>query len=182
MLETIREYGLERLEASDEGDTVRARLAAYYVAFAERYELAELLPGGDRVLALLDAEQANVRVALVWLEQRGDAGSFLRLAASLGFFWSEQGYYHEGRGWLEHALAQGGDSAAATDRAKALVALGHIDAYQGVNHDAVRRLGEGLAGCRKQGDAFYETKAPCISTVMEVGSRRRRRRRGRRRC
>jgi non-specific serine/threonine protein kinase len=158
MLETIREYGLERLEASNEGDAVRARLAAYYVAFAERYELAELLPGGDRVLALLDAEQANVRVALVWLEQRGDTGSFLRLAASLGFFWSEQGYYHEGRGWLERALAHGGN-AAATDRAKALVALGHIDTYQGANQDAVRRLGEGLAGCRNQGDAFNETNA-----------------------
>jgi predicted ATPase/DNA-binding CsgD family transcriptional regulator len=158
MLETIREFGLEQLEVSDEGDAVRARLAAYFVAFAERYELAELLPGGDRVRALLDAEQANVRVALVWLEQRGAAGAFLHLAASLGFFWSEQGYYHEGRAWLERALALDGETALA-DRAKALVALGHIDTYQGANHDAVRRLGEGLAGCRNQGDAFYETNA-----------------------
>ncbi len=158
MLETIREYGLEQLEASNEGDAVRARLAAYYVAFAERYELAELLPGGDRILALLDAEQANVRVALVWLEQRGAAEAFLRLAASLGFFWSEQGYYHEGRAWLERALAHSGNAAAA-DRAKALVALGMIEAYQGAHRDAVAHHSEGLAGCRHQGDAFYETNA-----------------------
>jgi non-specific serine/threonine protein kinase len=158
MLETIREYGLEQLEASNEGEATRARLAAYYVAFAERYELAELLPGGDLVLALLDAEQANLRVALVWLEQRGDIGALLCLAASLGFFWSEQGYYHEGRAWLERALAHVGNSAA-TDRAKGLVALGLIELYQGANREAVTHFGEGLAGCRNQSDAFYETNA-----------------------
>ena len=68
MLETIREFAEERLVASGEAEAVRKRHAAYFMAFAERYELAELLPDGDQVLALLEAEHANLRAALAWLE------------------------------------------------------------------------------------------------------------------
>ena len=74
MLETIREFAEERLEASGEAEAIRERHAAYFLAFAERYELAELLPDGDRVLALLEAEHANLRVALAWLEERDEPG------------------------------------------------------------------------------------------------------------
>ncbi|MGH2616235.1 MAG: helix-turn-helix domain-containing protein, partial [Thermomicrobiales bacterium] len=120
--------------------------------------LAKLLPDGDRALALLEAELANLRVALAWLEERGDAAAFLRLAGSLGHFWSVQGHYHEGRGWLQRALAQGGATSAA-DRAKALVALGMIEAYQGADAEALTHLGEGLARCRMEGDRFHEATA-----------------------
>ena len=102
---------LERLEASGEADAIRHAHAAYFLAFAERYELAELLPDGDQVLALLEAEHANLRAALAWLEERGEAGPFLRLAAALGRFWSGQGHYQEGRDWLERALAHDGAAA-----------------------------------------------------------------------
>ncbi len=73
MLETIREFALERLAASGEAETVRQRHAAYFLALAERYELAELLPDGDQVLALLEAEHANLRAALAWLEEAGES-------------------------------------------------------------------------------------------------------------
>ena len=157
MLETIREFAEERLVASGEAEAVRKQHAAYFMAFAERYELAELLPDGEQVLALLEAEHANLRVALAWLEDSGEPGPLLRLAAALGRFWTGRGYYQEGRDWLERALAH--DGAAAADRAKALVALGMIQIYQGANREAEPRLTEGLAGCRALGDALHAVLA-----------------------
>ena len=151
MLETIREFAEERLAASGEAEAARTQHAAFFCAFAEQYELAELLPDGDQVLALLAAEHANFRAALAWLEERAEAGAYLRLTASLGYFWSEHGYYQEGRDWLERALANAVNLARA-DQAKTLVALGMIEIYQGAYRDAEPRLAEGLAGCRDQGD------------------------------
>ena len=87
----------------------------------------------------------------------GETGALLRLAAALGRFWTGRGYYQEGRDWLERALAH--DGAAAADRAKALVALGMIQIYQGANQEAEPSLTEGLAGCRALGDALHAALA-----------------------
>ena len=157
MLETIREFAEERLVASGEAEAVRKQHAAFFLGFAERNELAELLPDGDQVLALLEAENANLRAALAWLEETDTAGALLRLAAALGRFWTGRGYSQESRDWLERALAD--DGAAAADRAKALVALGVIQIYQGANREAEPSLIEGLAGCRVLGDALHAVLA-----------------------
>ena len=157
MLGTIRDFAGERLVASGEGEAVEGRHAAHFLAFAERYELAEALPDGDRVVALMEADHANLRGALAWFAAGERDGALLRLAASLGRFWAGQGHYREGRGWLERALAQG--TTAPLDRPKALVALGMIAAYQGAIRDAETHLAEGLAGCRASGDALNEATA-----------------------
>ena len=157
MLETIREFAEEQLVASGEAEAVRKRHAFYFMDFAERYELAELLPDGDQVLALLEAEHANLRAALAWLEDTDKRGALLRLAGALARFWTGRGYSQESRDWLERALAY--DGAALADRAKALVALGVIQIYQGANREAETRLIEGLAGCRALGDAVHEVLA-----------------------
>jgi non-specific serine/threonine protein kinase len=157
MLETIREFGLERLAASGEEVPICRAHAAYFLALAERWELADLLPEGDRVLALLEAEQANLRAVLGWLDEAGDPASLVRLTAALGRFWIAQAHYQEGRFWLERALARG--SGAAAHRAKALDHLGMIETYQGTNRAAETHLREGLALCREQGEAFYAARA-----------------------
>ena len=158
MLETIRDFAQEQLAASGEEGVIGDRHAVFFAAFAERHDLAELLPGAGQVLALLDAEQANLRVALARLAERGEAAVFLRLAAALGHYWGEQGHYHEGRLWLERALAQAG-SAATADRAKALVALGMIEAYQGGFEEAAAHLTEGRVASQDQGAPFTEATA-----------------------
>ena len=158
MLEMIREFADEQLQASGEAEVMRARHAAYVVAFAAQHELADLLTDGEWVLALLEAEHANVRAAMAWLQERGEAGAFLRLVAALGLFWGEQGHYREGRAWLERALAHTGAGAAA-DRAKALAALGQILIYQGAYADADEILAAGLAACRQHGETFHEANA-----------------------
>jgi non-specific serine/threonine protein kinase len=157
MLETIREFAEERLLASGEAEAVRTWHAAYFTAFAERYELAELLPDGERARSLLEAEHANLRAALAWLAAGAECGRLLRLAVALGSFWAGLGYYQEGRDWLERALLCG--DVAAIDRAKALVALGMIQVYLGAYQDAEIRLTEGLAGCRALGDMLHAALA-----------------------
>lgn len=157
MLETIREFGLERLAASDEAIPARRAHAAYFLTLAEPRELADLMPEGDRILALLEAEQANLRAVLEWLDEAGEPAPFVRLAAALGRFWIAQVHYQEGRYWLQRALARGGG--AAVDRAKALNRLGMISVYQGANREAEIHLREGLALCREQGDAFHTAQA-----------------------
>jgi non-specific serine/threonine protein kinase len=150
MLETIREFAEERLMASGEAEVIRQRHAAYFLAFAERYELAELLPDGERARNVLEAEHANLRAALAWLDAGDESGLFPRFAATLGHFWTGLGYYQEGRNWLERALDHG--DAAAADRAKVLVALGMTQVYQGARREAETRLTEGLAACRALDD------------------------------
>jgi DNA-binding CsgD family transcriptional regulator/tetratricopeptide (TPR) repeat protein len=158
MLETIRDFAREQLAASGEEELIRERHAAYFGVFAAQYELAGFLPEPSEILALLEAEHANLRVTLAWLASRDDAQAFLRVAAALGHFWVEQGHYHEGRGWLERALAHPG-ATAMVDRATALEALGMIEAFQGATRAAVMHLTEGLAACRDQDAAFTAANA-----------------------
>lgn len=158
MLETIRDYAAERLLESGEDERMRQRHAAYFMDFVARHEFAELSPAGAQALAALEAEQTNLRLTLDWFARRGDASSFLQIAASLGHYWSEEGHYHDGRDWLERALAQP-DASNLADRAKALVALGMIESYQGEMVEAIVHLANGLDACQGQGDPFTEANA-----------------------
>ena len=117
MLETIREYALERLAASGEAAEMRQRHADNYVALAER--TAPELYGHGLVawFVRLEAEHDNMRAALAWsqAEERG-AGIRLRLPLALWRFWLVRGYPAEGRQWLRRAFSAG-DGASASTRA-----------------------------------------------------------------
>ena len=118
LLETIREYGLE--EASGQLDDSRARHAAYYVAFAER-----AASGPD--LGLLAEEHDNVRAALAWALERGDADVALRLAAAAWPYWHQRGHLGEGSGWLVAALdLPGAEAVAAGVRVAALIGAARL--------------------------------------------------------
>jgi len=130
MLETIREYGLERLAASGEDTWVRERHAAYYVALAERADQGLGGPGQLGWLRRLEEEHDNLRAALRWSLEREDAETGLRLVGALWLFWHTHGHLSEGRAWLERALSVGGESAPAM-RAKALNRVGWIALFQG---------------------------------------------------
>ena len=67
MLETVREYGLERLEASTEGGTIRQRHAAYFGTVAERVRLVCEGPDEIQWVMMLEVEHDNFRAALEWL-------------------------------------------------------------------------------------------------------------------
>ncbi|CAA9549561.1 MAG: hypothetical protein AVDCRST_MAG59-1625, partial [uncultured Thermomicrobiales bacterium] len=129
MLETVSEYGLERLAASGEEEAVRAAQAARMLALAEASGAVPGLPASAAWLNRVEAESANLRLALAWAIERRDAETGLRLAAALAPVWLGRGPYVEGRAWLERALGLGVGPTAA--RVVAQVALARILLLQG---------------------------------------------------
>jgi non-specific serine/threonine protein kinase len=128
MLETVREYGLERLAASGDEAAIRDRHAAWCLALAEAAEPELLGPEQVGWLDRLEVEHPNLRAALVWMTVH-DPDLALRLSGALPQFWRIHGHLSEGRDALERALAAGEGTPAA--RAKALVALALVQYSQG---------------------------------------------------
>jgi predicted ATPase/class 3 adenylate cyclase len=105
MLETVREFGLERLEASGETADVGGHHAAFYLAFSERIA-PEMLPGEQEVdLDRLAAEHDNLRVAFDQLCDVSSSEECLRLAATCAPYWYARGYIREGWDRLQRAVA-----------------------------------------------------------------------------
>ncbi len=104
MLETIREYGLEQLEGCGEVPAVRRRHAEYFLMLAEEADPHLRGPNQPQWLDRLEAEHANLRAAMAWSQEFGDAELGLRIAAVLAWFWRLRGHLTEGRKWLEATL------------------------------------------------------------------------------
>jgi predicted ATPase len=115
MLQTLREFGLERLRTAREEEATREAHALYYLSLAE--EANRHVQGNEQSLwiAQLEQEHENLRAALSWLVEQsnleGRAGSqhaegALRLCSAMRWFWTMRGYIREGRTYLEQALAK----------------------------------------------------------------------------
>ncbi|HLV80367.1 MAG TPA: tetratricopeptide repeat protein [Chthonomonadaceae bacterium] len=131
LLESIREYGVERLREQGEWEDARTRHRAFYVALAER--AASELMGLEqaRWLECLEADHDNFRLALeVAVEDRLQVVSALRLAGALGQFWQIHGYFGEGRTYLNRLLALVPEGEQRL-RAQALLWAGMLAHYQG---------------------------------------------------
>jgi predicted ATPase len=141
LLETIREYAAEKLEARGETEAMRRRHAEIFLDFAE--EMGHGFRGsGNRAVWLnrFAGEHDNLRAALAWLLAGDDAERSLRLAGAIWIFWSERNFFAEGQRWLEAALALAGP-ASTTSRALALRGAAALTHLQGdVQH--VRQYGE----------------------------------------
>lgn len=110
LLETVRDYALERLEGVGEAAALRSRHAAHFLAIAEQAAQAAVKDGGSRTAALdrLQADHDQLREALAWTLRSGEAGTRrlgLRSVAALWRFWELRGHLTEGRRWLDRALA-----------------------------------------------------------------------------
>ncbi|MBA2577872.1 MAG: tetratricopeptide repeat protein, partial [Euzebyaceae bacterium] len=124
MLETFREYALERLEAAGEVTDARRRHAEQYLASAERGR-PPLGHTDVRQLEWLEPETDNLRAALTWALEAGETAVAGRLAAALYRWWLDSGRTVEGSGWIERVLAQPTGLAEAV-RAELLVARGSL--------------------------------------------------------
>jgi predicted ATPase len=109
MLETIREFAAERLEAFADVNELRDRHAAWYIALGERAAPELYARRGPEWLDRLDAEQANVRAALERLFARGDKEGALRLSGAIWLHWAIRGHWTDGRRLLNAALALDGE-------------------------------------------------------------------------
>ncbi|HEX9373216.1 MAG TPA: tetratricopeptide repeat protein, partial [Roseiflexaceae bacterium] len=153
MLETIREYALERLAASGEAQSIRRQHAQHYLALAEAGAPGLWGVQHQESGALLEPEHDNLRAALVW--SQGSAGSAeigLRLAAALTGFWWARGYLSEGQAWLDRALAQPGAAAPSLARAKALRGAAWMAEVHGPAAAVRAFYEESLALCRDLGE------------------------------
>src|SRR5579884_3087778 len=108
LLETIRQYAQERLEESKSEDDILdlyKRYSWHYVHFVEEIEPYLRSDQRTRGLQRLLAEYENIRRALSWCRSH-DIGKEpgLRMVAALYWFWLHQGFWSEGRRWLEELL------------------------------------------------------------------------------
>ena len=141
MLETIREYGLERLVERGDLDDVARRHAEFFLEVADSGSDApnEWEPWLEQV----DSEHDNLRAAIAWARDRGEARLELRMAAALGPFWEARGFLTEGLVRVREALASDPEAPAGL-KAQALK-FGALLAYKQGDSAVARDLAERLA-------------------------------------
>jgi predicted ATPase len=150
LLETIREYALERLADSGEEEQMRRNHALCYLALAEAAEPELYGPAHSAWITRLEREHDNLRVALAWSWQQGEHEIALRLAGALWRFWHVRGYLTEGRGWFHRLLTAGGAGSVGA-RIKALLGAGWLAHYQYDFAQATTLFEAGIALRRAQG-------------------------------
>ncbi|MEO5704559.1 MAG: adenylate/guanylate cyclase domain-containing protein [Candidatus Limnocylindrales bacterium] len=141
MLETIREYAAERLEASGEGEALRLRHAQRFLALAEAAE-PHLRDQSKDWLDRLEHEHDNLRAAFDQLATSGESQAVLRLARALGGFWGTRGFVGEGRRRVEAAL--GADNLPTVARLMALNTAADMAMGQADNGAVILRAEEAL--------------------------------------
>jgi len=160
MLETIREYGLEQLQAREELERTRRHHAMYYLDFAVHAE--PKLRGREQAAQLerLEIEHDNFREALASSLAAPDrTADALRLAGALHWFWYLRGHFSEGRSWLRRVLAQPAVAERTPDRVKALVGAALMASREDDFPDARRWLHESIAIALELGDLTTLTPA-----------------------
>ena len=165
LLETIREFALERLAEAGEADSAQRRHAEHYATLAEQAQQQLYGPAQLATLDRLEAEHDNLRAALTWsLEpQAADVagperiGIGLRLVEALAAFWHQHGHATEGRRWLQRAI-----DLASEDTGAPLAAVAHglgiLLTQQGEWAAAVPLFERSLAIYRDSGDHDQEAK------------------------
>jgi non-specific serine/threonine protein kinase len=156
LLDTIREFGAERLAESGEQAAVRGRHVAYFIGLAEDFGAHD--KDGDQLARFheLRGEHQNFRAALGYAlgapGTPGDARLAARLASSLRPYWEISGLLREGRHWMDKVLRRfPGPSA---ERARLLLTRGVLAIFQGELSEAIADLEESTRLSAAGGDAF----------------------------
>jgi predicted ATPase/class 3 adenylate cyclase len=157
LLEPIGHYARQRLEQHDEFQAVLSRHALFFTALAE--EADRMLHGPEQTLwtVRLDWARDNLRAALRYLDEAGDASGLLRLAGSLRWFWVIRRDASEGWWWLQRALENRSDSQP-EHCARALSGLGLIAVRRLEFETAHRTLTEARDIYRQIGDSRGEAR------------------------
>ncbi|MFD5326974.1 ATP-binding protein [Streptomyces sp. NPDC127092] len=163
MLDTVRAYGAEWLEALGDTERMRRRHRDWYMGFATWCELEWFSPRQGEVAAATDVALPNLRAALeLCLESAEDASLARHLAGTLWFYWVGCGRLSEGRHWLDRAVAMPAYEPVALHeeaRLKALWVLGYVAVLQGDPTAAVAALHECGERARVTGNATAEAYA-----------------------
>ena len=184
MLETVREYASEQLDADPDAAQVRERHCRHYLALAERAE-PELLTRGEAVwLPRLDAEVDNFRAALDWSLRHGNPTQGLRLAGLLAKFWDIRNRNAEGLDWIDAALEAAGHDATVRDRARArtaqvylLIDLGAAYDAEGLLREARSKAVEAVALAREAAEPTLVADALLVLGALDMAQSHPQRRR-----
>ena len=171
MLETIREYAVERLEEGSGGENWESRHARFFLDFGERVEPELAGPEQAVWLDLTERDHPNLRLALSHFADASEWQSGLRLAAALRPFWFRKGYLGEGRRWLTLFLDAADEQTVA--RAKALGTAALLAALQGDWLDARRWGTEGRRLSLELGQHRYACRSmlPLGRALLGLGDR-----------
>ncbi|MGV9454173.1 ATP-binding protein [Streptomyces sp. NPDC003635] len=170
MLDTVRAYGADWLEATGDADRLRRRHRDWYLGLATWCELEWFSPRQAEVAARVEAELPNLRSALEHcLSEPDEAHLGQLLAGSLWFCWVGCGRLSEGRHWLDQAVRL--DSGHEQSRLKALWVLGYVAVLQGDTVAALAALHE----CREEAElsanptaaAYAEHRTGCLALVSD---------------
>jgi len=131
MLGTIREYALERRDESGRGEELRDRHQRWYLDLAESASAVIMGPDKRSWLDRLEEEHDNLRAALEWSMERGDAERSMRMVAALWRFWQMRGYLAEGLERVRATLDLPRAEAYPECRARALDAAGGLAYWMG---------------------------------------------------
>jgi len=135
MLQTIREYAVERLNSSEEAGEIHGRHARFFLELVN--ENAPQLTSVTESLRRLEAEHDNIRGVLKWAMERPEIDLGLQLSSSVWRFWMIRSHLAEGRRWLTELLSAPDPDVGVANRARALMALGSITYWQN-DFDATR--------------------------------------------
>ena len=150
MLETVRQYGQERLVESGESDGVRDRHAVVFTELAERFYTEKFTREefwADRLTRELD----NFRAALAYQRDRNLEG-YLDLVGALGYFWMGRSHLDEGRGHVNAALALASPHPVRRSYARVLRGRAMLSAYEAGKGGALELMEQTLAMWRELGD------------------------------
>jgi non-specific serine/threonine protein kinase len=172
LLETVRQYGWEKLSESGEEGRVRGRHAGHYLTLAEEAEPELKGEGQVAWLERFEREHDNLRSALRWLLERGESEKAARLGWALWLFWWIRGHFAEGQRSMEQAVSVAGSAAIpASAQAKAPYVEGTMACGQGDPRSAEVLLEESAALFRELGDwrgvAYALGSAAVVAIIQE---------------
>jgi DNA-binding CsgD family transcriptional regulator/tetratricopeptide (TPR) repeat protein len=164
LLETLRAYGQDELRAAHEETTLQSRHAQWFLALAEQVGPNVHGPGAAAWLDRMENEHNDLRAALRWFIDHGDATTSYRFGGALAEFWHARGHLGEGRAWLDSLLSLPQADVPAGVRAKVLHGAGLIADWQCDLVSAQSLYQQALTLWQEVGEA-----APVARCLRELG-------------
>jgi hypothetical protein len=160
MLETVRQYGLEKLGESSEADAVRTRHQDHYTAMALAFESTTRVDH-EQLLSRAELNIDNLRSAFIWSRERGDADGALRLASVLTPLWLARGHLKEALAWFDAAAddqKRNNCEISPAVRVRAVVDRALLDVWAGFPGH-IDEVDQTLAVARELGDPLLLSRA-----------------------
>lgn len=154
LLEILRAYALEQLEAGSQIEAARQRHMVYYRDLVQAIEPGPKEPDLPSWMKRLEEEHDNLRAALQWALENDDSGSALAIAGAVWRFWQIHGHVEEGSAWMK-AVLKGSQGERSLARAKALWGAGWLSMVMGTLEQSLEYFEEGTAIARLLEDKRY---------------------------